>query len=133
MIEARLQKARRLLEVQRGLQRLEEARIAALQGRRAEIAALQVELLDALNADEGPQGLLVVAIVRRLKNLDEEAARLAEELEIRSAALREHAGRAKFAERRSRTYEQQHARALADKELLEVLERLIRPKDASLP
>lgn len=133
MIQARLQKARRLLEVQRGLQRLEEARVAALQSRRAELAALQEELLNALNTDDAPSGLLVDAIIRRLKNLGEEAAGLAEELERRSATLREHAGRAKCAERRSRTYEQQHARAVADKELLEAIERLIRPEDASLP
>jgi len=133
MIQARMQKARRLLEVQRGLQKLEEGRIAVLQSRRAELGALQEELLNALNADDEPSGLLVDVIVRRLKNLGEEAAHIAEELERRSAVLREHAGRVKCAERRSRTYEQQHARALADKELLEAIERIIRPEDASLP
>jgi hypothetical protein len=133
MIGPRLRKARRLLDVQRGLQRLEEARIAALQGRKAELSALQEELLGALNAEGGPSGLLVDAIVRRLKHLDQEAAGLGEELKRRAAALQEQAGRAKFAERRSRDYEQQHARALADKELLEVIERLIGSEDASLP
>jgi hypothetical protein len=133
MIEARMQKARRLLEVQKGLQRLEEAKIAGLRSRQAEVAVLQEELIGALNKDDGLQGLFVVAIVRRLKSLGEEATRLAEELERRSAVLRTHAGRAKWAERRSRVYEQELARARAQKELLELLERIIPPKDASLP
>jgi hypothetical protein len=133
MIRARIRKAQRLLELQRGLQRIEEAKIAGLRSRQAELVALQEDLVNALNADEGPQGLLVVAIVRRLKNLGEEAARLGEELERRYETLRGHASRAKVAERRSRTYEEQHARDRAKKELLDVIDQIIRPGNARLP
>jgi hypothetical protein len=133
MMRARAEKARRLLKVQRDLQRLEEARVAGLQRRRAELSALQEQILAALNAEEGPTGLLVAAFVRRLKSLGEEGARIAEELERRSLALRAQAGRTKYAERRSQAYEQEHAKAQARKELLELLERIVRPQDASLP
>jgi hypothetical protein len=132
-MKARIRKAQRLLELQRGLQRIEEGKIAGLRSRQAELATLQEDLISALNADDGPQGLLVVAIVRRLKTLGEETSLLAEELERRYAVLRGHATRAKYAERRSRAYEEQHAKDRAQKELLEVIERAIRSEDASLP
>lgn len=132
-MKARIRKAQRLLELQRGLQRLEEGKIAGLKSRQAELATLQEDLIAALDKDDGPQGPLVLAIVRRLRSLGEESARLAEELERRYATLRAHTSRAKYAERRSRAYEEQHAKALARKELLEVIERAIRSEDASLP
>lgn len=133
MIETRMHKARRLLEVNRGLQRLEESRIAALQGRQAELASLQEELLGVLNKDEAAQDLMVNAVVRRLSSLNEEAASIAEELERRMLALQAHAGQAKCAERRFRAYEQEHEKSRAQKELLDVIERAIRAGDASLP
>lgn len=133
MIRTRIRKAQKLLELQRGLQRIEEAKIAGVRSRQAELATLQEDLVTALNADEGPQGLLVVAIVRRLKNLGEEATRLGEELERRYETLRAHASRAKVAERRSRAYEEQHARDRAKKELLDVIDQIIRPGNARLP
>lgn len=133
MIEARLKNARRLLDLHKGLQRLEEERITGLRSRQAELAALQGELCGSLNTDEGPQGLFVPVIVRRLKSLSEESVRVAEELERRSRALSVLASRTKCAERLSRTYEQRHARARAEKELLDVIERITRPEGASLP
>jgi hypothetical protein len=133
MVEARMKRARRLLEVQEELKRLEEARVAGLQLRQSEIAALQEELVTALNRDDGPPGLMVTAIVRRLKSLNDEASRNDEELKRRTAELQTHAGRAKWAERRFRDYEQQATRVRTQKELLDIIERIIGPKDASLP
>jgi len=133
MTKARIHKARRLLELQRGLQRLEEGKIAGLKSRQAELVTLQEDLITALNADDGPQGLFVAAIVRRLRSLGDEANLLAAELERRYATMRTHTSRAKYAERRSRAYEEQHAKARAQRELLEVIERAIRSEDASLP
>jgi hypothetical protein len=133
MMRDRIRKAQRLLELQRGLQRIEEARVADVLSRQAELAAVQEDLITALNADEAPQGMLVAAIVRRLKNLSEKAAPLAEELERRYESLRDHSSRAKVAERRSRTYEEQHARDRAKNELLDVIERILRADNASLP
>ncbi len=133
MTKERLNKARRLLQVQTDLKRLEEARIAGLQSRKLEIETLQSELVGALNADEGPPALLIAAVVARLKKLGEETALIAQELEWRTQALREHTGRTKHAERRVRGYEQQHEKGQAQKELLDIIERAIRPDDASLP
>jgi DNA repair exonuclease SbcCD ATPase subunit len=132
MIKQRLNKARRVLEVQQDLQRLEEVRVAGLRSRQAEIAASREELVATLSNEAMPRQLLLDAIVRRLKSLSEEEVKVAKELERRSELLRQHASRAKCAERRSRDYEQQDAKARADKELQEVVDRVGRPGDASL-
>jgi hypothetical protein len=129
MTKARIHKAQRLLELQRGLQRLEEGKIAGLKSRQAELATLQEDLITALNADDGPQDCSSSPCAPR--NLGEETASR-QELERRYATPGP-TGRAKYAERRSRAYEEQHARARAQKELLEVIERAIRSEDASLP
>jgi len=133
MTGARLQKAQRLHDVQKGLQRLEEERIAGLRNRQAELVALQEEIVGSLNADERIQDLLVPVIVRRLKSLSAESTRLAAELERRFQALRMIASRTKCAERLSHTCEQQHARALAEKELRDIIERIAQCDYASLP
>lgn len=133
MTRARMQKAKRILDVQRGLKRLEEERVAGLRGRQSELAAMQEEIVSALNGDDRLQGLFTPVIVRRLQSLGEETARITEELERRSQSLRALATRTRFAERLVRTYERQHTRAVADKELLDIIERLARIDDASLP
>jgi hypothetical protein len=133
MTGARLQKAQRLHDVQKALQRLEEERIAVMRNRQAELASLQEEIVGSLNADERIQDLLVPVIVRRLKSLSAESTRLAAELERRYNALRMIASRTKCAKRLSQTCEQQHARALAEKELRDIIERIAQSDYASLP
>ena len=133
MIEARARKARRLLDLHRGLQRLEEERIAGLRSRQAELVALQEETVGALSGEGGLQGLLMPVVMRRLKSFSEESVRVATELEWRSRALQTLAARKKVAERLSRAYERQHIRLRADRELRDIIERITRPKDASLP
>lgn len=133
MLAARLAKARRLLDLHRDLQRLEEQRIAALRRRELELAAMQEELVGTLNGEEGLRGLFMPSIVKRLKSLSEEAVRVGDEIKRRTAALQTIAARAKHAERISRTYEEEHARVKAAEELRDIIERVARPSDASLP
>ncbi|MEI9899769.1 MAG: hypothetical protein WDN31_06040 [Hyphomicrobium sp.] len=133
MIKARMRKAQRLLDVQQDLQRLEEERIAGLKRRQAELAALQEETIGALGDDGGPQGLFISVIVKRLKALAEEALRVDEDLQRRSRALRALATRTKYAERLVRNYEQQHDKVVAERDLMDVIERALRIDDASLP
>lgn len=133
MTQARMQKARRLLDLHKDLQRLEEERIVGLRSRQSELAAQQDEIVASLNSDAGPQGLVMPLILRRLTSLGEEAKRIDEEIERRARALRAIASRTKHAERLSRTYEQLHTRSRAEKELLDIIERITQPKDASLP
>jgi hypothetical protein len=133
MIEARLQKARRLHRIHKSIQRLEEERIAGLRRRQAELAMQQEETVNSLSADGDLQGIFMPMIVRRLKALREEAGRIDAEIERRLRALQGIAARTKYAERLSDNYDEQRERALEQKELRDVIERATRAKDASLP
>jgi hypothetical protein len=133
MTQARLRKAKRLLEVQREMQRLEEGRVAALRARQGEIATEQEEIVAALNADEALQGLFVAATARRLKRLSEEETRVTQDVEQRTAALRTQAGRTRYAEKQAEACERELEAAAAKNDLLEIIERSVRAKDASLP
>lgn len=133
MIKARLLKARRLLDLHKSLQRIEEECIAGLKSRQAELAAQQEEMIGSLSGNDGLHGAFMPVIVRRLKLLSEEATRIGEEIERRTRGLQALGARTKYAERMSRTYEQQQTKARAEKELLDIIERSARPDDASLP
>ena len=133
MIAARMRKARRLLDLHQTLQRMEEERIAGLKSRQAELLAEQNEMVGSLSSDDGLHSKFMPLIVRRLKTLGEEATRVGNEIEGRERGLRALAARSKYAERVSRALEQQHTKARAEKELLDIIERSIQPDDASLP
>lgn len=132
MTKVRMQRAQRLLSLHEGLQRAEEQRVAALKGRLGELAAQQEEAIALLYSDDAHH-CFIPGLVRRLKSLREEQTFIAEELERRSGELRALAARTKYAERLSRSCEQQDARRTADKELLDIIERSTRSDDASLP
>jgi hypothetical protein len=133
MIAARKRKAQRLLDVQQDLQRLEEMRVAGLKSRQNEIAVAREELAVTLNGDESLREIALPMIVKRLKLLGEESVRVDTEIHRRSQMLLALAGRTKQAERLLRALEQQHERAMSDKELLDMIERALRSDDASLP
>jgi len=133
MVKARLEKAKRLLDLSRDLQRLEEDRLVQLRNRKAEIAVQQEELIGSLDSDTSLQGLLMPVIVRRLKGLGDEAMLVEQDIERRTSSLRSLATRTKYAERLSRNYQQQHTRMEGEKELLNVIERVLRTTGARLP
>ena len=133
MIEQRVRKSRRLLAVQQDLQRIEEERVAGLKRRQVEISTLQQEAIDALSADEALQGVFTSIIVKRLQALGEEKLRIDAEMERRLRILQAAAARTKYAEKLNRGYEQQRAKTISDKELMDVIERALRIDDASLP
>ena len=129
MIKQRLKKAKRLHDVQESLQQIEEERIARLRARKDEIARQQSDIVSALSADAGLERLYV----GRLKSLSEESTRIDKEIEFRSRALLAIATRTKFAERLVRNYAQQDAKVDAEKQLLDIIDRIARGDDASLP
>jgi len=129
MVKQRLKKAKRLHDVQESLQQIEEERILRLRARKDDIARQQADIVNALSADAGLERLYV----GRLKSLSEEATRVDKEIEFRSRTLLAIATRTKFAERLVRTYEQQDAKVDAEKQLLDIIDRIARGDDASLP
>lgn len=127
MTQDRLRKARRLLDVQRQMQRLEEMKVAETRQRQAEAVAQQEEIVAALNGADALQGLFVAQTARRLKSLSEEERRLELEVTRRMGLLRAQAGRTKVAERQLGAREEHAAKAKAQKELVEIIERIVGP------
>lgn len=120
-------RAHRMLALQQQLHRIEEWKLAELRGSLAGLEASQRDLVGALNEDDALQGLFIDALARRLRSLAEEAARVNREAEAQAARLTEHAARKLCAERLVATVDRQTERAIANKELLDIIERLSRP------
>jgi hypothetical protein len=116
-----------MLALQQQLHRIEEWKLAELRESLAGLEASQRDLVGALNEDDALQGLFIDALARRLRSLAEEAARVNREAEAQAARLTEHAARKLCAERLVATVDRQTERAIANKELLDIIERLSRP------
>ncbi len=121
----RAQKARRILEVQEQLHRIEDWRTADLRRKLAELEESQRALICALNEDEALHGLFLDSMARRLRLLAEESAQTAREKEAQENRLLEQGQRLKCAERLSTTADRQATRASTRKELLEIAEQFI--------
>jgi hypothetical protein len=78
-------------------------------------------------------GLFLDATVRRLRSVAEEAARLEQQREQQSRKLLASATRLKSAERLLDAAEREAQLELEKKELLDLIEQLAAPADASLP
>ncbi len=127
----RARSARRILEVQRQLHRLEELKYALVQQQLAKAEQEQLELTQALSEDGALHSLFIDMSARRLTALRQEAGRLAAEREVRARSLLAHAGRLKNAERLADDLELELRRAGERAELEEVLDVAL-ASDASL-
>lgn len=133
MTRIRLAKAQRLLKLNRTMQKLEEEKLASARGQKAELQLEQGNLIDALSGVAEPQSLPTPMVLQRLRKLDDQQRALDVEIAARSSALRTVATRTKFSERLKKEYELRHNRAVEEKTLHEVIERVLKKGDASLP
>lgn len=74
----RLEKMRRLIDVQERLCRMAEAKLADIERRQAELSRAQTDILASLNADEPLHGMFVETMARHLHRLACHAAELEE-------------------------------------------------------
>lgn len=132
-MENRAKKARRLLNVLEQLHQIEERKKLELQRRHDELERSQVEIINALNADDALHGMFIDTTAKFLKSLAHEAQRVAEARELQSEKLRERATKMKTAERLKDSLEQIVARRGGEKELQDVIERYTGRRGASLP
>ena len=132
-MENRAKKARRLLNVLEQLHQIEERKKLELQRRHDELERSQVEIINALNADDALHGMFIDTTAKFLKSLAHEAQRVAEARELQSEKLRERATKMKTAERLKDSLEQIAARRGGEKELQDVIERYTGRRGASLP
>jgi uncharacterized coiled-coil protein SlyX len=132
-MDDRARKSRRILAAQQQLHRIEQWRMAQLQGRLAELEAAQLELIGALNDTNALHGLFIDTMARRLGSLAEEADRVAREKDAQSIELAEHAIRVRLADRLAQTIALEGAREEERKQLLDIVEQFINRKSTSLP
>jgi len=132
-MEHRAKKARRLLNVLEQLHKLEERKKIELQRRHDDLERSQLEVINALNADDALHGLFIDTTAKFLKSLSLEAQRVSEAKTVQTERLRVRATEMKSAERLSDSLEQIVARRGGEKELDDVIERYTGRKRASLP
>ena len=132
-MEHRAKKARRLLNVLGQLHKLEERKKIELQRRHDDLERSQLEVINALNADDALHGLFIDTTAKFLKSLSLEAQRVSEAKTVQTERLRVRATEMKSAERLSDSLEQIVARRGGEKELDDVIERYTGRKRASLP
>lgn len=134
MTKMRLAKAQRLLKLNREMQKLEEEKLATARGQKLAVQAEQDSLIDALSSGGAKlQALPTPMVLQRLRKLDDQKRALETEITAGATVLRTVMTRAKYSERLTKQYEMQHRRASEGKELQEVIERVLRKGDVSLP
>jgi uncharacterized coiled-coil protein SlyX len=119
----RVDKAHRILEVQRQLHHIETWKLSQLQHRLEELELSQQELIGCLNDDAALQGVFIDALARRLRRLAEETARIGQDRDAQAVRVAERAAQALCAEKLCEGLDQEDARAEAKARLLDILER----------
>lgn len=124
--------AARILSVQEQMRKIEEAKLGALQGRLQAIKDEQVALVSAMNNDGALQNLFLDTMAVRMKSLAGKE-RETEVLVARQAAVvRDEAAREKAAKRLAERKAHEEKLEEEQRQLNDVLDVFIRPKDASL-
>ncbi len=124
--------AARILSVQKQIRKIEEAKLGALQGRLQAIKDEQVALVSAMNNDGALQALFLDTMAVRMKSLASKE-RYAEALVVQQAAVvRDEAGREKAAQRLAERKAQEERIEEEQRQLNDILDVFVRPKDASL-
>jgi hypothetical protein len=129
----RLRKIERLLALQEQLHRLAEWKLAALDRKKAELASDQASLVGALNRDDPLHGVFIEAMARRLNALAREADRVNRARAAASRRLTEEGLTLKRAERMTVRVRRQYEEILGKRGFADLIDRLAKPDDASLP
>jgi hypothetical protein len=132
-LKKKAEQARRVLTAQQQLHRIEQWKMAELERRLADLEAMQLELISALNDTHALHGLFIDTTARRLSSIAESAERAGREKEAQAVRLKEHAAGVKISERLTRSHELEAARETETKELLDVVEQAVNNKRTSLP
>jgi hypothetical protein len=132
-MEDRLRKMKRIQEVQTRLHQVAEQNLIRLQREQAELKQAQVDIVEALNADDAFHGLFVDAMAGRLNRLAIETEKVMRAEIAQQKRVREEALRLKRAERMAGRLDLVARRNLEKRGFRELLEGIGRDKDASLP
>lgn len=133
MKKKQFDKARRILAAEQQLHRIEQWKLADIERRLADLDAMQVELIGALNDTNALHGLFIDNTARRLSSIAEEAERVGREKEVQLLELKAHATRVKICERLALEYRLDFEQEKEGKALLDIVEQFVGRKRTSLP
>jgi hypothetical protein len=133
MKQKQFEKARRILAAEQQRHRVEQWKLVDLERRLADLDAMQVQLIGALNDTNALHGLFIDATARRLSTIAEEAGRIGRERDAQALVLKEHATRVKVCERLMLEYRREFEQEKEGKELLDIVEQYVGRKPTSLP
>jgi hypothetical protein len=132
-MQKRLKSLRRILTVQKDLQRLAEWKLAALQRKEAELQKDQERLVTYLDEDHSFTPAYAKTIVERLRTLAAERQKAAVEKQNQAERVLEQARRLGQTERRVDATAELLRRLEERQDLVEVIEAQVSRKQASLP
>ncbi len=132
-MQKKAEKAARILAAQEQLHRIEQWKMSDIERRLADLEAMQVELISALNDTNALHGLFIDTTARRLSSIAEEAERVGREKAVQALKVKEHATRVKICERIAVERAQEFEREKEGKELLDIVEQFVGRKGTSLP
>lgn len=133
MKKKQVEKTRRILAAEQQLHRIEQWKLAEVERRLADLEAMQIELIGALNDTNALHGLFIDNTARRLGSITVEAERIGRERDEQALKLKAHATRVKVCERLALEHGQDFEREKEGKELLDIVEQFVGRKRASLP
>jgi hypothetical protein len=132
-MQARLKSLRRILAVQKDLQRLAEWKLATLQRKEADLQKDQERLVTYLDEDHSFTPTYAKTIADRLRTLGAERQRAAVEKQIQAERVLDQTRRLGQTERRVDTAAALLRRIEERQDLAEVIEAQVNRKQASLP
>lgn len=124
----RTDKTKRIVAVQKQLQRIEDWKMVELQRRLNELETSQEDTIRALSEEEIMRGELVELAVRRLRSLVRETGEVGREKDAQAARLLDQTGKLKLAERLQGAAAREDARVAGQKQLADIIEGFLSRK-----
>jgi hypothetical protein len=129
----RLRKLKRIQGVQTRLHQLAEQKLVRLQREQEELKRAQVDIVDALNADDAFHGLFVDGMAGRLNRLARESDKVGRAEDMQRKRVREEGLRLKRAERLAGRLDRAEQINTEKRGFRDLLDGIGQDTDASLP
>jgi hypothetical protein len=124
-VASRAEKAKRIVAVQKQLQRIEDWKMLELKRRLKELEASQEDMIKAQSEDDIIRGELVDLAVRRLRSLVRETGQVSVERDVQAARVLDQANKLKLAERLEGDAVKEAERVSGHKQLAEIIESFL--------
>jgi hypothetical protein len=125
---SRAEKTRRIVAVQKQLQRIEDWKMLELKRRLRELEASQEDMIKAQSDEDIIRGELVELAVRRLRSLVRETGQVSAEKDVQAARVLDQASKLKLAERLESDAAKEAERTSGHKQLSDIIEGFLTRK-----